>query len=208
MDAILVLAGYLIGGIPFALLLARKMGGADVRRVGSGNVGAANALRVAGVPVAVSVMALDAGKGCAAVLLAQSLGAPEATVAAVAGAAVAGHVFPVWLRFRGGKGVATAGGVFAVLAPEAAALAAVAFIGIVWLTRYVSLGSMVAAVVLAAAVHFTGESLPIVTCAAAVTALVLYRHRGNMARLYQGRERRLAVRGETPRRTETGQAHG
>lgn len=194
MDAILVLAGYLIGGIPFALLLARRMGGADVRRVGSGNVGAANVLRVASVPVAVSVMALDVGKGCAAVLLAQSLGAPEATVAAVAGAAVAGHVFPVWLRFRGGKGVATAGGVFAVLAPEATALAAVAFIGIVWLTRYVSLGSMVATVVLAAAVHFTGESLPVVACAAAVAALVLYRHRGNMARLHQGSERRITQR--------------
>lgn len=194
MDAILVLTGYLIGAIPFALLLARRMGGTDVRRVGSGNVGAANVLRVASVPVAVSVMALDAGKGCAAVWLARSLGAPEATVAAVAGAAVAGHVFPVWLRFRGGKGVATAGGVFAVLAPEATALAAVAFIGIVWLTRYVSLGSMVAAVVLAAAVPFTGEGAPVVTCAAAVAVLVLYRHRGNMARLHEGRERRISQR--------------
>ena len=194
MNAILVLAGYLIGAIPFALLLARRMGGTDVRRVGSGNVGAANVLRVASVPVAVSVMALDAGKGCAAVLLARSLGAPEATVAAVAGAAVAGHVFPVWLRFRGGKGVATAGGVFAVLAPAATALAAAAFIGIVWLTCYVSLGSMVAAVVLAAAVHFTGEGAPVVACAAAVAVLVLYRHRGNMARLHQGSERRITQR--------------
>lgn len=194
MDAILVLAGYLIGAIPFALLLARRKGGTDVRRAGSGNVGAANVLRVAGAPLAVGVMALDLGKGCAAVLLARSAGAPEATLAAVAGAAVAGHVFPLWLRFRGGKGVATAGGAFAVLAPGAAALAAAAFIGVVWLTRYVSLGSMVAAVVLAAAVPFTGASAPVVACAATVAALVLYRHRGNMARLHEGRERRISQR--------------
>ena len=194
MDAMLVLAGYLAGAIPFALLLARRLGGTDVRRVGSGNVGAANVLRAASVPVAVSVMALDVGKGCAVVLLARSLGAAEATVAAVAGAAVAGHVFPVWLRFRGGKGVATACGAFAVLAPAATTLAAAAFIGVVWLTRYVSLGSMVAAVVLAAAVHFTGEPAPVVTCAGAVAALVLYRHRGNMARLHAGRERRITQR--------------
>ena len=194
MDAILVLAGYLIGAIPFALLLARRKGGTDVRRAGSGNVGAANVLRVAGAPLAVGVMALDLGKGCAAVLLARSAGATEATLAAVAGAAVAGHVFPLWLRFRGGKGVATAGGAFAVLAPAAAALAAAAFIGVVWLTRYVSLGSMVAAVVLAAAVPFTGAAAPVVACAAAVAALVLYRHRGNMARLHEGRERRISQR--------------
>ena len=194
MDAILVLAGYLIGAIPFALLLARRKGGTDVRRAGSGNVGAANVLRVAGAPLAVGVMALDLGKGCAAVLLARSAGATEATLAAVAGAAVAGHVFPLWLRFRGGKGVATAGGAFAVLAPGAAALAAAAFIGVVWLTRYVSLGSMVAAVVLAAAVPFTGASAPVVACAATVAALVLYRHRGNMARLHEGRERRISQR--------------
>ena len=194
MDAILVLAGYLIGAIPFALLLARRKGGTDVRRAGSGNVGAANVLRVAGAPLAVGVMALDLGKGCAAVLLARSAGATEATLAAVAGAAVAGHVFPLWLRFRGGKGVATAGGAFAVLAPGAAALAAAAFIGVVWLTRYVSLGSMVAAVVLAAAVPFTGASAPVVACAAIVAALVLYRHRGNMARLHEGRERRISQR--------------
>ena len=194
MDAILVLAGYLIGAIPFALLLARRKGGTDVRRAGSGNVGAANVLRVAGAPLAVGVMALDLGKGCAAVLLARSAGATEVTLAAVAGAAVAGHVFPLWLRFRGGKGVATAGGAFAVLAPAAAALAAAAFIGVVWLTRYVSLGSMVAAVVLAAAVPFTGASAPVVACAATVAALVLYRHRGNMARLHEGRERRISQR--------------
>lgn len=194
MDAILVCCGYLVGAIPFALLVTRRMGGADVRRVGSGNVGAANVLRAASIPVAVSVMLLDVGKGCAAVLLSRAMGAPEATAAAVGAAAVVGHVFPFWLRFRGGKGVATACGVFWVLAPEATALALVAFAGVVWLTRYVSLGSMVAAVVLAAAVYFNGEAQAVVVCAVAVAALVLYRHRANMIRLHAGRERRIRQR--------------
>ncbi len=194
MDALLVLVGYFVGAIPFALLLTRRTGGTDLRRAGSGNVGAANVLRVANIPLAVSVMVLDVGKGCAVVLLARGLGASDATLAAVAAAAVAGHVFPVWLRFRGGKGVATASGVFWVLAPEATALALVAFTGVVWLTRYVSLGSMVAAVVLAAAVYFKGEAPATVVCAAGVAALVLYRHRANMVRLHAGRERRISQR--------------
>ncbi|MCE2541867.1 MAG: glycerol-3-phosphate 1-O-acyltransferase PlsY [Acidobacteria bacterium] len=194
MDALLVLVGYFVGAIPFALLLTRRVGGTDVRRAGSGNVGAANVLRVANVPVAVSVMVLDVGKGCGVVLLAHGLGASEATLAAVAAAAVVGHVFPVWLRFRGGKGVATASGVFWVLAPEATALALMAFTGVVWLTRYVSLGSMVAAVVLAAAVYFNGEAPATIVCAAGVAALVLYRHRANMVRLHAGRERRISQR--------------
>ena len=194
MDALLVLVGYLVGAVPFALLLTRRAGGADVRRVGSGNVGAANVLRAANMPVAVSVMALDVGKACAVVLLARGLGASDATTAAVAAAAVVGHVFPVWLRFRGGKGVATACGVFVVLAPEATALAFVAFTGVVGLTRYVSLGSMVAAVVLAVAVYFKGEAHAVVACAAGVAALVLYRHRANMARLHAGREWRISQR--------------
>ena len=194
MDVILVLSGYLVGAIPFALLLTRRMGGTDVRRVGSGNVGAANVLRAASMPVAVSVMLLDVGKGCAAVLLARGVGASEAVMAAVAGAAVVGHVFPVWLGFRGGKGVATACGVFCVLAPEATALAVFAFTGVVWLTRYVSLGSMVGAVVLSAAVFFNGEPHAVVVCAVAVAALVLYRHRANMVRLQAGRERRIRQR--------------
>ena len=194
MDVILVLGGYLVGTIPFALLLTKRMGGTDVRRVGSGNVGAANVLRAANMPVALSVMVLDVGKGCAAVLMARAMGASEAVMAAVGAAAVVGHVFPVWLRFRGGKGVATACGVFWVLVPEATALALVAFTGVVWLTRYVSLGSMVAAVVLAAAVYFNAEAHAVVVCAVAVAVLVLYRHRANMARLHAGSERRIRQR--------------
>lgn len=194
MDAIVVLGGYFAGAVPFALLLTRRLAGADVRRVGSGNVGAANVLRAAGLPAAAGVMLLDMGKGCAAVLLARGLGASEAVAAAAGGAAVAGHVFPVWLRFRGGKGVATACGVFWALAPGAAALALAAFAGVVGLTRYVSLGSMAAAVTLPVAVVVHGAAPAVVACAAAVAALVLWRHRENMARLHAGRERRIRQR--------------
>ena len=194
MDAILIILGYLIGAVPFALLLTRRVRGTDLRRVGSGNVGAANALRAASVPVGLGVMALDVGKGSAVVLLARVLGASDAALAATGVAAVVGHVYPVWLRFRGGKGVATACGVFALLAPGPTLLAAIAFTGVVWLTRYVSLGSMVAAVVLAAAVAIGGAPLPVVVAAVAAATLVLHRHRRNMVRLQAGSERRITQR--------------
>ena len=194
MDAILIILGYLIGAVPFALLLTRRVRGTDLRRVGSGNVGAANALRAASVPVGLGVMALDVGKGSAVVLLARILGASDAALAATGVAAVVGHVYPVWLRFRGGKGVATACGVFALLAPGPTLLAAIAFTGVVWLTRYVSLGSMVAAVVLAAAVAVGGAPLPVVVAAVAAATLVLHRHRRNMVRLQAGSERRITQR--------------
>lgn len=190
MDAILILVGYLVGAIPFALLLTMQRG-TDLRRVGSGNVGATNVLRATGPSLGVSVLLLDVSKGCAAVLFAQRMGASEMVSAAVAVAAVIGHVLPVWLGFRGGKGVATAGGVFLVLAPAATAVAAAAFFAVVWITRYVSLGSIVAVVVLVVGVSL-GAAPPSVKVAAGIVAgLVLYRHRSNMARLHAGRERRL-----------------
>ncbi len=190
MDVRLIFVGYLVGAIPFALLLTRQRG-TDVRQVGSGNVGAANVLRATGPSRAVIVMLLDVSKGCAVVLFAKSLGGSDAVVAAVAAAAVVGHVFPMWLGFRGGKGVATACGVFLVLVPRETAVAAVVFALVVWVTRYVSLGSLVATVVLAVTVYLGDASQPVVVCATGVAALVLYRHRSNVARLHAGQERRL-----------------
>lgn len=199
MDAILVLVGYVVGTTPFALLVTRRVGGRDLRRVGSGNVGAANVLRAAGAPAAAVVLALDVGKGSAAMLLARSMGVSDAGAAAVAAAAVVGHVFPIWLRFRGGKGVATACGVFMVQAPAATGLAAAAFAGVVWTTRYVSLGSMAASVVLALAVCLSRPPAPAVACAIGVAALVLHRHRSNVARLRAGCERRIGQRAQESR---------
>ena len=183
--------GYLIGSIPFAYLLARRIGGIDVRLAGSGNVGAANVLRTTGVAGALVVVALDAGKGAATVLLARGLDGGAAVPAAAGLAAILGHIYPVWLRFRGGKGVATACGVFALLAPAAALISAALFVATVWWTRYVSLGSLAAATALAPAAYLTGAPLATVVAAIAAAAIVFERHRANLARLRGGTERRV-----------------
>src|SRR5215212_8865729 len=152
---LLLLLGYLAGSVPFAFLLARRAG-IDVRVAGSGNVGAANVCRTTGAWRGVTVMALDAAKGAAAVSVVY-LAAGGASLAALTGAAaVVGHIYPVWLRFRGGKGVAVAAGVFGILSPAATGLAAALFVVIVWMTRYVSLGSMAATIVLPPAVWWMG----------------------------------------------------
>ena len=193
-NATLVVVGYVVGAIPFALLLARQVGGTDVRYVGSGNVGATNVLRTTGMFTALMVMALDISKGCAVVLFAGSMGGDSAIRAAVGAAAVVGHVFPVWLRFRGGKGMATACGGFAVLAPRATAVAVVGFALAVWITRYVSLGSILAALVLPPLAYLTDAPQPVIFSAVAVAGLVVYRHRANIARLQTGDERRVDQR--------------
>jgi glycerol-3-phosphate acyltransferase PlsY len=190
---IAVVAAYLIGSIPFALLLARRHG-IDVRRVGSGNLGATNVLRTVGARAAIVTLLLDAGKGTMAVVVAQQLA--DGTVVPVLGAlaAIVGHVWPVWLGFRGGKGVATAAGAFALLAPVALSVAALAFGLTVWLTRFVSLGSIVAALTAVCVLLVTRSPL-ILTAGAAIAALVIIAgHRDNMARLMKGTEHRLGQR--------------
>jgi len=141
-----VLFGYLAGSVPFAFLLARRAG-IDVRVAGSGNVGAANVLRTTGTSRALMVMSLDVAKGAAAVLIANLVAGGVGIAALTGAAAIVGHIYPVWLRFHGGKGVAVAAGVFSVLSPIATSIAAALFLVIVWLTRYVSLGSIAATLV-------------------------------------------------------------
>lgn len=188
-----ILLGYLAGSVPFAFLLARRAG-IDVRVAGSGNVGAANVLRTTGPWRGVAVMALDVAKGALAVVLASVTHAGATVTALAAAAAVVGHVYPVWLRFRGGKGVAVAAGVFAVLTPLATALAAALFLIIVGMTRYVSLGSIAATVALPPAAWLTGEPAAVVGAASGTGLLILFRHRGNIRRLRAGTERRMGVR--------------
>jgi len=189
-----ILLGYLAGSVPFAFLLARRAG-IDVRFAGSGNVGAANVMRTTGTRRAILVMSLDIAKGALAVALALVVHAGVTLTALAAAAAVVGHIYPVWLRFHGGKGVAVAAGVFAVLTPIATALAAGLFLVIVWLTRYVSLGSIAATVALPPAAWITGEPIAVVLAAAGSGGLILFRHRGNIRRLREGTERRMGVRG-------------
>ena len=188
-----ILLGYLAGSVPFAFLLARRAG-IDVRFAGSGNVGAANVMRTTGTRRAILVMSLDVAKGALAVALALVVHAGVTLTALAAAAAVVGHIYPVWLRFHGGKGVAVAAGVFPVLTPIATALAAGLFLVIVWLTRYVSLGSIAATVALPPAAWITGEPIAVVLAAAGTGGLILFRHRGNIRRLREGTERRMGVR--------------
>ena len=187
-----IVLGYLTGSVPFAFLLARRVG-IDVRVAGSGNVGAANVLRTTGAWRGVVVMSLDVAKGVLAVLLAYVTNAGVTLTAIAAAAAVVGHIYPVWLRFHGGKGVAVAAGVFAVLTPAATGVAAALFLVIVSLTRYVSLGSIAATLALPPAAWLTGEPRAVVAAAAGTGALILFRHRGNIRRLRAGTERRMGA---------------
>lgn len=194
METVLIILGYLVGSIPFAFLVTRRVAGVDVRRVGSGNVGAANVVRSTGTSVGLTVVALDLAKGCAVVLLADRLGADDATCAAAGVATIIGHVYPVWLRFHGGKGVATAGGVFGVLSPAAAVVAAGMFFAVAWRTRYVSVGSVAAVVFLVPLAYLLAAPPPTVVGAVAAAVLITHRHRGNLLRVTAGTERRLGRR--------------
>jgi glycerol-3-phosphate acyltransferase PlsY len=186
-----VLTAYLIGSIPFALLLARRWGGHDPRQVGSGNVGAANVFRITGSTAGVLVAALDIMKGAVSVLVANRFSDGPAVPAAAGFAAIVGHVYPVWLRFRGGKGVATACGVFSVLTPFGVGPALAVFTATVWITRYVSAGSVLASVTLPPVAFATGSPPAVVAAALASSSLIVFRHRSNLARLRQGTEPRL-----------------
>lgn len=199
LHAAVVSLAYLLGSIPFGYLLVRLKVGGDVRETGSGGTGATNVTRRAGKGVGVLTLLLDFLKGAAAVLVARALlGAGEGAqwwVCAAGAAAVLGHVFPVWLRFRGGKGVATGLGVFLVLAPLATLCALVVFVAVVWLWRYVSLGSIMAASVLPPAVWALGAlgigdraPRPLLLLSVLGAALIVLMHRANVGRLLRGEE--------------------
>jgi glycerol-3-phosphate acyltransferase PlsY len=194
MPTVAILVAYGIGSTPFAWLLARRWGAIDLRRVGSGNVGAANVFRASGLTAGVLAAILDIAKGAASVVVADRLGGGAGTTAAAGLAAIVGHIYPVWLRFRGGKGVATACGVFGVLTPAAALPALAVFVSTVWITKYVSLASVLASVALPLIAYITGSPVPVVIVACAACALIVFRHRSNVVRLRTGTERRFGVR--------------
>jgi glycerol-3-phosphate acyltransferase PlsY len=189
--ALAVVIAYLLGSIPFAFL-AGKAKGVDLRRVGSGNLGAANVFRNLGRSWGIAVMAADSGKGVVAVLIAKAI-ADDPWPAIAAGAAMAGHVYPVWLRFKGGKGVAVGGGALIGLVPVAAAISLGIWLVVLLVTRYSSLASITAAVAAPILTIALGEpwSSVIFTLLASIAVLVL--HRGNMARLLRHEESRIQL---------------
>jgi glycerol-3-phosphate acyltransferase PlsY len=193
MTAAVVLAAYLLGSIPFALILARRWG-SDLRTVGSGNLGAANVMRASGVSAGILVAILDMTKGAASVWLAARVSDGAPLPAAAGLAAIIGHIYPVWLRFRGGKGVATACGVFSILTPLAVPPALAIFATAVWLTKYISLGSVLASIALPPIAYALGSPASAVVAAAAASAFIVFRHRSNLVRLFTGTERRVGTR--------------
>jgi len=187
-------AAYILGSIPFGLLLGKLFGGTDVRKTGSGNIGATNVARAAGPLAGILTLVLDAAKGALAVFLAARLTSESATWMMIAGLCVlAGHCFPTWLGFRGGKGVATAAGVFLMLCPLAFLGALILFVLVVFYWRFVSLGSIAAAAAMPLLIYFfwAPHHAPphVITFGTlAATLLIVYKHDANIQRMVQGDE--------------------
>jgi glycerol-3-phosphate acyltransferase PlsY len=205
MNALLVIAAYLLGSVPFGVVLTRLLTGKDVRAVGSGNIGASNVTRAAGKLAGVLTLVLDAAKAAIPMLLAlryfadQGRATADAWAVAVGLAAFAGHLYPIWLRFKGGKGVATALGVFAVLAPVPVLVAVVVFALAFAVTRVPAIGSLLGTLVCCVGAWiqvFRAQgsrawASPVPWAALVVTVVILLRHRANIERLLKGSEHKV-----------------
>ena len=189
-SALAAVAAYLLGSVPTGPLLA-QVRGVDLRAVGSGNIGAANATRALGKTLGIATFAGDALKGFAPALAARLLNFPAEAVAIVGFAAFFGHLYPLYLRFRGGKGVATAAGIFFAMAPIATAIALGVWLLVFLPWRIVSIASLAAALAFPIALVAFGGPLPYLICACAVLGFILYKHRGNIERLFRRTERRI-----------------
>jgi glycerol-3-phosphate acyltransferase PlsY len=187
----LLVAAYLLGSIPFGVLIARGAGGVDLRRVGSGNIGATNVLRVIGKGAAVLTLVGDIGKGALAVGVARWAGAGAAVVAAVGLAAVLGHLFPVWSGFRGGKGVATTLGVVLGAMPSVGGWLLVIWLAVAAITRYSSLAALAATAAMPLLAWLLDGRPAMLALSGALLALVVVRHRENIGRLLAGTEGKI-----------------
>jgi acyl phosphate:glycerol-3-phosphate acyltransferase len=190
--ALMVIAAYLAGSIPVGVILA-KMKGTDPRKVGSGNIGATNVMRAAGKTFGIITLLLDALKGFGPTWAAIHYGLPEAMVATVGFAAFIGHLFPVFLKFKGGKGVATALGVYLALSPAAILMSFILFILVLLKWRYVSAGSIAGTALVPPALYFTGAPAPYVYASLVIGACIVFKHKDNIRRLMAGTEHRLGT---------------
>ncbi len=197
---ILVTTGlaYLIGGLPFGYWLVRVGSGDDIRTMGSGNIGATNVYRAVGRKVGIIVLLLDILKGFFAVWLTAVLTQADPLALALSAVAVMlGHCYPIFLHFKGGKAVACFVGAFLYVAPLAVAVAILIFVAVVAFSKYVSLGSIVAALFFPLAVWLTHAPAPILAASIAAAALIIFRHKGNIARLRSGSEHVFSLKGKT-----------
>ena len=190
----IVVFSYFLGSVSFGYIIG-QLSGKDVREVGSGNVGATNVMRAVGKTAGIITLVLDAAKGYVAVFLGEQFSGPDSSLPMICGvAALLGHCFPVLLKFRGGKGAATALGVFLRLAPFYIIFALGAFLIVVAITRFVSAGSIVAAATMPVALWIGGASSVRTLLAAAIAALIIIKHHKNIARLISGEENRLGAK--------------
>jgi glycerol-3-phosphate acyltransferase PlsY len=186
-----VLAGYLVGSLPTGLLVIRALRGVDIRTLGSGNIGAANVYRVAGLPTAALVLVIDALKGAGPVLLARAWEQLSWVEVLAGAAAIAGHNWSIFMRFAGGKGIAASFGVLTALSPAASAAAVAVWLLTVGLTRYASLASLLAIGSVPIVMAWRGEPADRLAFGVFALLFALYRHRGNIARLRAGTELRI-----------------
>jgi len=188
-----LLAGYLLGSIPFGLLLTRLAGAGDIRTIGSGSIGATNVLRTGRWGLAAATVLLDGGKGAVAVLLGISVAGYDAGY--IAGVlAVVGHVFPVWLRFRGGKGVATGFGVLIAANPVLALVCAAIWLAVAWFVRISSAAALAASALAPVIAAILQVPFTLLLCTTIVAALIWQRHKDNIARLVAGTEPRIGAK--------------
>lgn len=187
------LGGYLLGSVPFGLVITRALGLGDLRQIGSGNIGATNVLRTGNKPAALATLLLDSGKGAIAVLVARALlGEHAAQIAG--GAAFLGHVFPIWLGFKGGKGVATFLGTLLALAWPLGLAACATWLVTAVISRISSLSALVAAAASVPLAYALGRPDLMLLCAL-LAALVFYRHKANIARIADGSEPKIGKKG-------------
>ena len=189
---LLTIGGYLSGSIPTGVILAKLFGTKDIRQEGSGNIGATNVYRVLGKGLGALTLVGDVLKGVIPVILACTLVGNEIWIAVVAFVTFLGHLFPVFLRFRGGKGVATALGVFLVIAPLVVPFSIIIFVLVVMKWRYVSLGSLTASVLMPIFLCVLGYPIAYVNLSLVMGCLIFYRHRGNIKRLREGGEKKMS----------------
>lgn len=202
--SVLLVGSYLLGSIPFGYV-AGRLAGTDIRQAGSGNVGATNVVRVLGKRYGYPVFALDVLKGFGAVKISMLLApgrppewnSPEIFGIFAAISSVLGHLYPPWLKFKGGKGVATSAGALLALTPLATLIGVAIWVIVFWMTRYVSLASVIAAIVLPLVIlvispHDQNKVGPLVFSSACVAIIVVWRHRSNLSRLMRGTEPRFA----------------
>ncbi len=197
--AMIFLTAYILGGIPFGYLAGRVFGGIDIREHGSRNTGTTNALRTLGVGPAIAVLVLDLGKGLAPVLIARWLGMDSLYVMLAGVTVVAGHNWSIFLRFRGGRGVATTVGVVLGLAPQVMLIIMLIGISITIITRYVSLGAVIGAILLPILMIGFEMPMPYTAFTILLSAILLWRHRPNIGRLLSGTENKVTIAGRDSR---------